>query len=58
MFYYKIHIMAYSFNYISSYQNGVSAWDAVTQEQLEELINEMGARCQAVIDADGKVTEY
>ena len=34
------------------------AWDAVTPEQLEELINEMGARCQAVIDADGKFTQY
>ncbi len=34
------------------------AWDAVTPEQLNELINEMQARCQAVIDAEGGPTEY
>ncbi len=33
------------------------AWDAVTPEQLNELINEMQARCQAVIDAEGAPTE-
>ena len=34
------------------------AWDVVTPEQLNELINEMPARCQAVIDAEGGPTEY
>jgi len=34
------------------------AWDAVTPKQLDELIDSMSARCQAVIDADGKHTEY
>ena len=34
------------------------AWDAVTPEQLNELIDEMGARCQAVIEAEGGPTEY
>jgi len=34
------------------------AWDAVTPEQLDELIGSMPARCQAVIDADGKQTGY
>ncbi len=34
------------------------AWDAVTSEQLDELINSMSARCQAVINADEKHIKY
>ena len=34
------------------------AWDAVTSEQLDALINEMKDRCQAIIDADGKHIPY
>jgi len=34
------------------------AWDAVTAEQLDELIDSMHARCQAVIDSDGKQTRF
>jgi hypothetical protein len=34
------------------------AWDSVTPKQLDELIESMQARCQAVIEADGKYTEY
>ena len=33
-------------------------WDAVTSKQLDELIDFMSARCQIVIDADEKQTEY
>ena len=33
-------------------------WDAVTPEQLNELIDEMGARCQTVIEAEGGPREY
>ncbi len=39
--------------FYSTLRNAVKkAWDAVTPEQLDELINFMSARCQAVIDAD------
>ncbi len=34
------------------------AWDAVTPKQLNELINSMRARCQAVIDADEKQIHF
>ena len=34
------------------------AWDAITPEQLNELVKSMSARCQAVIDAEGGPTEY
>jgi transposase len=34
------------------------AWDAVTPEQLNELIESMRARCQAVIAADGKQIHF
>ncbi len=33
-------------------------WDAVTLKQLDELIDFMSARCQIIIDADEKQTEY
>jgi len=32
------------------------AWDAVTPEQSEELIDSMHDRCEAVIAAEGKET--
>ena len=35
-----------------------AAWEAVPELWLEELIDEMGERCQAVIDADGKYTRF
>jgi len=34
------------------------AWDAVTPEQLKELIDSMHDRCEAVITAEGKHTKY
>jgi hypothetical protein len=34
------------------------AWDAVPEQILEDLIAEMPARCQAVIDANGMHTRY
>lgn len=34
------------------------AWDAVTSDQLDELIDKMPDRCQAVIDSDGKHTRF
>jgi DNA-binding Lrp family transcriptional regulator len=34
------------------------AWEHVTQEYLDELIDKMGDRCQAVIDADGKYVPF
>lgn len=34
------------------------AWDAVTPEHLDELINSIPYRYQAVIDADGRYTKY
>ena len=34
------------------------AWDAVTPELLNQLIEEMSARCQAVIDAEGGPIKY
>ena len=34
------------------------AWDAVTPEQLDALIDEMHDRCEAVIIAEGRHTKY
>ena len=34
------------------------AWDAITEEQLRELIAGMKERCQAVIDANGGHIPY
>ena len=34
------------------------AWNAVTDEQVRELIRSMPERCQAVIDAQGGHTKY
>jgi hypothetical protein len=34
------------------------AWDHVTSEQREELLNTMQARCQAVIDVNGLYTKF
>ena len=34
------------------------AWGKVGRYELEELINSMKERCQAVIDADGLSTRY
>ena len=34
------------------------AWDAVTSEQLDALIDEMHDRCKAVIIAEGRHTKY
>jgi DDE superfamily endonuclease len=34
------------------------AWYAVPEHFLRDLVNEMSARCQAVIDANGKHTRY
>lgn len=34
------------------------AWESVGESELQELINSMSARCQAVIDANGFFTKY
>jgi len=34
------------------------AWNAITQEDLNTLINEIGVCCQAVIDAEGRYTRF
>ena len=34
------------------------AWKAIPAEFLDKLVNEMGDRCQAVIDADGKYVAF
>ena len=36
----------------------IEAWEQVTEEILNELLAEMPAHCQAVIDADGMYTRY
>jgi hypothetical protein len=36
----------------------IEAWNAVPESHLLELLESMPARCQAVIDADGKHTRY
>jgi transposase len=33
-------------------------WDAITAEELQQLIRSMRDRCQAVIDADGRHTMF
>ena len=35
-----------------------AAWEAVEEDYFEELLSTMQARCQAVIDADGKQTPW
>ena len=34
------------------------AWDSISERRLNELLDEMPARCQAVIDANGMQTKY
>lgn len=34
------------------------AWEAIGQSRLDELLDEMPARCQAVITAEGYHTKY
>ena len=34
------------------------AWDSITIDQLNQLIDSMHARCQAVIDANGNHIPY
>jgi hypothetical protein len=34
------------------------AWDQITEEDLERLVNSMKDRCQAVIDAHGGHTRF
>ena len=36
----------------------MEAWNAVETSYLAELVTEMLARCQAVIDANGMQTKY
>ena len=36
----------------------LEAWDSIEQSKLDELIDEMGDRCQAVMDAEGRYTRY
>ena len=32
------------------------AWDAITPQELSDLVDEIRERCQAVINAEGKYT--
>jgi DDE superfamily endonuclease len=34
------------------------AWDALPEQKLQDLIESMPARCRAVIQADGRHTQY
>jgi len=34
------------------------AWDSIPEEDLRELVKGMKDRCQAVIDTDGRQTQY
>ena len=34
------------------------AWESIGQRRLDQLIDEMPARCQAVIDAQGMQIKY
>jgi hypothetical protein len=36
----------------------IAAWNAVPEAYLNQLLKEMPARCQAVIDANGLHTRY
>jgi len=36
----------------------IEAWETITQDQLDYLIESMHARCEAVIAANGKQTKY
>lgn len=40
------------------YQAVQSAWDAVPEQFLRDLVDSMPARCRAVIDADDRHTRY
>ncbi len=35
-----------------------AAWNAIPQTRLDEMMNSINARCQAVIDANGQQTSY
>jgi hypothetical protein len=34
------------------------AWDVIGADELQALVREIPARCQAVIDAEGRYTPY
>jgi hypothetical protein len=36
----------------------MEAWDVIGADELQAFAREMPARCQAVIDADGRHTKY
>jgi transposase len=36
----------------------IEAWNSITKEQLDHLINSMQKRCQAVITANDRQTKY
>ena len=45
-------------NYKTLRKAVTEAWEAIGKIQLDDLIDSMHARCQAVIDVDGKATKY
>ena len=36
----------------------IEAWNTITDEEIRDIIREMGDRCQAVIDANGMYTKW
>jgi hypothetical protein len=34
------------------------AWDALSEQNLQDLVDSMPVRCRAVIEADGRHTQY
>ena len=44
--------------YLRLRQAVTMAWESIEQRRLDQLIDEMPARCQAVIDAQGMHTKY
>ncbi len=57
----KDYIEDYYLNYRTPQQLReavTAAWNAIGQHRLDELVDEMPERCQAVIDAKGYHTKY
>ena len=46
----------YSYNKLRAYIK--EAWDQITEEQLNSLIDGIRERCQAVIDVEGGFTKF
>ena len=46
------------YSYDNLRQQVQEAWDAVSPEYLQSLVDSMGVRCQAVIEAEGGYTRF